>query len=320
MRGSPVPSEVSGADSLQIEAFIAWMHIQKGLSESTCQAYACDLRQFALFLREQGAVLAQPETVGRKHVQAYLAHLFREGEAKSSMARKLSALRSFFRYMLRLGKVQENVAAQVRNPKQEKRHPRVLTVDEAFALLDTPQATPQDAHHTRLHCRDMALAELLYGSGLRISEALGLNLDDVQLVSAVLRVMGKGARERLAPLSDTSRQALAQWLAERPLLAAPDEQAVFVGARGKRLGRREAGRIIAQLCKAAGLDAPVSPHSLRHSFATHLLSAGADLRSLQELLGHRRLSTTQRYTQLSLEHLVRVYDAAHPSAGKKGSE
>ena len=118
----------------------------------------------------------------------------------------------------------------------------------------------------------------------------------------------------MTPLSDTSRQALAEWLAERPLLASANEQAVFVGARGKRLGRREAGRILNQLCKAAGLDAPVAPHSLRHSFATHLLSAGADLRSLQELLGHRRLSTTQRYTQLSLDHLVKVYDAAHPRA------
>ena len=166
-------------------------------------------------------------------------------------------------------------------------------------------------------CRDLALAELLYGSGLRISEALGLDIDDVQLSSRVLRVMGKGSRQRLAPLSDTSCDSLKSWLDERPLMAQPDEPALFVGARGSRLNRREAARIVERLCRRAGLDFTVSPHSLRHSFATHLLTAGADLRSVQELLGHSRLTTTQRYTQVSLEHLMEAYDKAHPKASKK---
>lgn len=305
---------------LLVDAFLAWMAVQKGASEATQKAYSSDLLQLAEFLKEQHIDLGRPETVTKRHVQAYLAWLFRLGEAKSSMARKLAAARSFFRFQQRSGKVAENVAAQVRNPRQEKRHPRALNVDETFALLDTAPAASggaASAEESRLLCRDLALAELLYGSGLRISEALGLDIDDVQLSSRVLRVMGKGSRERLAPLSDTSCDSLKEWLNERPLMALPEEQALFVGSRGARLNRREAARIIERLCRRAGLDFTVSPHSLRHSFATHLLAAGADLRSVQELLGHRRLTTTQRYTQVSLEHLMEAYDHAHPRSSKK---
>lgn len=304
---------------LFIDAFLAWMEVQKGASPATLKAYGSDLAQLAEFLQGQDADLGKPETVARRHVQAYLAWLFRQGEAKSSMARKLAAVRSFFRFQQRNGAVAENVAAQVRNPRQEKRHPRALNVDETFALLDAEhnQKGAESAESARLLCRDLALAELLYGSGLRISEALGLDIDDVQLSSRVLRVMGKGSRERLAPLSDTSCESLKAWLDERPLMALPEEQALFVGSRGSRLNRREAARIVERLCRRAGLDFTVSPHSLRHSFATHLLSAGADLRSVQELLGHRRLTTTQRYTQVSLEHLMEAYDKAHPKALKK---
>ncbi|MTJ93033.1 MAG: tyrosine recombinase XerC [Desulfovibrio sp.] len=297
------------------------MEVQKGASSATLKAYGSDLAQLAEFLRGQDADLGRPETVTKRHIQAYLAWLFRLGDAKSSMARKLAAARSYFRFQQRTGAVAENVAAQVRNPRQEKRHPRALNVDETFALLDTEQKPGQtgveSAEAERLLCRDLALAELLYGSGLRISEALGLNIDDVQLSSRVLRVMGKGSRERLAPLSDTSCERLKSWLDERPLMALSDEPALFVGSRGSRLNRREAARIVERLCRRAGLDFTVSPHSLRHSFATHLLTAGADLRSVQELLGHSRLTTTQRYTQVSLEHLMEAYDKAHPKASKK---
>ena len=306
---------------LFIDAFLVWMEVQKGASPATLKAYGSDLAQLAEFLRGQDADLGRPESVTKRHVQAYLAWLFRLGDAKSSMARKLAAARSYFRFQQRSGAVAENVAAQVRNPRQEKRHPRALNVDETFALLDTEQKPgqpgAQSAEAERLLCRDLALAELLYGSGLRISEALGLDVDDVQLGSRVLRVMGKGSRQRLAPLSDTSCESLKSWLDERPLLAQPQEPALFVGSRGSRLNRREAARIIERLCRRAGLDFTVSPHSLRHSFATHLLTAGADLRSVQELLGHSRLTTTQRYTQVSLEHLMEAYDKAHPKASKK---
>ena len=315
------PKPAPDRAKLFVDAFLVWMEVQKGASPATLKAYGSDLAQLAEFLRGQDADLGRPETVTKRHIQAYLAWLFRLGDAKSSMARKLAAARSYFRFQQRSGAVTENVAAQVRNPRQEKRHPRALNVDETFALLDTEQKPGQpraeSAEAERLLCRDLALAELLYGSGLRISEALSLDMDDVQLASRVLRVMGKGSRQRLAPLSDTSCDSLKSWLDERPLMALPDEPALFVGSRGSRLNRREAARIVERLCRRAGLDFTVSPHSLRHSFATHLLTAGADLRSVQELLGHSRLTTTQRYTQVSLEHLMEAYDKAHPKATKK---
>ena len=315
------PKPVPDRAKLFVDAFLVWMEVQKGASPATLKAYGSDLAQLAEFLRGQDADLGRPETVTKRHIQAYLAWLFRLGDAKSSMARKLAAARSYFRFQQRSGAATENVAAQVRNPRQEKRHPRALNVDETFALLDTEQKPGQpraeSAEAERLLCRDLALAELLYGSGLRISEALSLDMDDVQLASRVLRVMGKGSRQRLAPLSDTSCDSLKSWLDERPLMALPDEPALFVGSRGSRLNRREAARIVERLCRRAGLDFTVSPHSLRHSFATHLLTAGADLRSVQELLGHSRLTTTQRYTQVSLEHLMEAYDKAHPKATKK---
>ncbi|MDR2056031.1 MAG: tyrosine recombinase XerC [Desulfovibrio sp.] len=296
--------------------YLEWLALQKGCSEATCRAYRADLAQFAAFLEERRLSVACPQDIGRKDIQAFLAALFRRNEARSSMARKLATLRSFFQFLLRRGLVKENAARQVRSPRQEKRHPRVLNVDETFAVLDARSpAAENDSAVRRLHLRNLALAELLYGSGLRISEALGLDAEDYRPKTNVLRVMGKGSRERLTPLSDTSVDALSAWLKARQHFAAPGERALFVGARGGRLQRREAARIIAALCRQAGLTFTVSPHSLRHSFATHLLIAGADLRSVQELLGHKRLTTTQRYTQVSLEHLVNAYDKAHPRSG-----
>ena len=276
-----VEEELDPRTTLEIEAFLAWLDVQRGLSPTTQIAYGTDLRQLALFLAQRGASLARPAEVSKKHIQAWLARLYALGEAKSSMARKLAAARTFFRYQQRMGRTENNVAAQVRNPKQEQRHPRVLNVDQAFAVLDTPDAlavsgSPRipPATGDALAARDHALAELLYGSGLRISEALGLDVKDLRLEEGVARVFGKGARER------------------------------------------EAMRRIERLCRNAGVE-PVSPHALRHSFATHLLDAGADLRSVQELLGHQRLTTTQRYTRVSLERLMHLYDEAHPRAQKK---
>lgn len=295
---------------VQLEAFSLWLEMQRGLSEATVRAYTVDVRQFAVFLTERGRDLGTPGDIDRRDIQAFLAHLFREGEAKSSLSRKLAAVRSFFQYAVRSHLVAENVAKAVRNPRQETYQPRVLNVDEAFAVLDAGDENGDPLRHSR----DRALAELLYGSGLRISEALGLDVDDVQLAAGVVRVMGKGSRERMAPLSDTCLAALREWLGDRSLLAAEGEDALFVGMRGRRLQRREAARIMDRLADLAGLARRFSPHALRHSFATHLLDSGADLRSVQELLGHRRLTTTQRYTQVSLEHLLHVYDAAHPKA------
>lgn len=318
MAGQDVQSEVRKGSMLprQHEALLApyhlWLETQRGLSAATVRAYLTDIRQFMIFLAEQGRVPDRLDTIDRRDVQSFLAELFRRGEARSSMSRKLAALRSFFQYALRMRQVGENPAKAVRNPRQEIYQPRVLNVDEIFSVLDAEDG--MDGEPLR-HSRDKALAELLYGSGLRISEALGLNVDDVQLTAGVVRVMGKGNRERMAPLSDTCVPALREWLDDRTLLAADGETALFVGMRGgRRMQRREALRSMERLGSLAGVAKHFSPHALRHSFATHLLDGGADLRSVQELLGHRRLTTTQRYTQVSLEHLMRVYDAAHPKA------
>lgn len=318
MAGQDAQSEVRKGSMLprQHEALLApyhlWLETQRGLSAATVRAYLTDIRQFMIFLAEQGRVPDRLDTIDRRDVQSFLAELFRRGEARSSMSRKLAALRSFFQYALRMRQVGENPAKAVRNPRQEIYQPRVLNVDEIFSVLDAEDG--MDGEPLR-HSRDKALAELLYGSGLRISEALGLNVDDVQLAAGVVRVMGKGNRERMAPLSDTCVPALREWLDDRTLLAADGETALFVGMRGgRRMQRREALRSMERLGSLAGVAKHFSPHALRHSFATHLLDGGADLRSVQELLGHRRLTTTQRYTQVSLEHLMRVYDAAHPKA------
>ncbi|MDR2850963.1 MAG: tyrosine recombinase XerC [Desulfovibrio sp.] len=300
------------AGDLSMQDFLSFLVVQKGCSEATEKAYRVDIAQFAAFLREQNVDISQPHTVNRRHIQSFVANLFHRGEAKSTMSRKLAAVRSFFRFLMRNGRLSENVAAQVRNPRQETRHPRILNMDETCALLDASAPVLPDSRAALLHRRDVALAELLYGSGLRISEALGLDQDNVRLKRQALRVLGKGSRERIAPLSDTSVSALAAWLDVREELALLGEQALFVGVRGARLQRREAGRSITRLCRQAGLAVTVSPHSLRHSFATHLLDAGADLRSVQELLGHQRLTTTQRYTQVSMERLIQAYDKAHP--------
>ncbi len=327
------------------EEFLRRMRLQRGLAEATCAAYERDLLDFEAFLLEKGLTLARPEDVTRRHAEGFAARLFRTGRAKSSIARKLSALRALFRHLLRTEQVHADPLGGVRNPKQEIRHPGALNVDEVFALLGplgAPGGTPPEPTGTTsgeraspdaatcrtgatdrdqaLRLRDQALGELLYGSGLRISEALGLNAADIDEDSAAVHVSGKGGKDRLAPLSDACVGALRAWLKARPLIASAAEQAVFVGSRGKRLNRRQAARILEAMARDAGLTRHVAPHLLRHSFATHLLEGGADLRAVQELLGHARLSTTQRYTHVSLERLMQVYDRAHPLAREKDND
>ena len=318
--------------------FLAHLEMEKGYSAATVEAYGEDLRQFGGFLANLGLSLDAPSSVTSAHIRSYMAEMHRLALSKTSMGRKLSALRAFFRFCARLRLISALPTAGVRNPKQEKRHPKVLNVDQTFALLDTvglparpdagPDAgpgggrgmAPRTPAKQAAAARDLALAELLYGSGLRISEALSLDMGQVAVTGqgdAFVRVLGKGGKERVVPLSDACVSAMALWIEERKDLAAPGEKALFTGANGKRLNRRVAARSLEEMCKRAGLPEIISPHTLRHSFATHLLEGGADLRSVQELLGHARLTTTQRYTHLNLAHLTRVYDAAHPKAGKK---
>lgn len=292
-----------------VQTFLDYLEGQRGVALATLRGYRRDLEQFEQLLQRRGLGLEEPKQIGREAVQAYAADLHRQGLKPSSISRKLSAVRRFFRFCLQHEWIVNNPAQDMANPKQSVRRPKVLTVEQALELLDT--ALPNDPKS----CRDLALAELLYGSGLRISEALQLDIDDVEPGRGIVRVEGKGGKARLAPLTEPGQIRLRRYLEQRrAFVLDPQQQAFFLGLRGGRLQRREANRILARLCQAAGLPEEISPHVLRHSFATHLLRSGADLRTVQELLGHSRLSTTQRYTHLSLEGLMQVYDQAHPKA------
>ncbi|BDV01703.1 tyrosine recombinase XerC [Thermodesulfomicrobium sp. WS] len=277
----------------------------RGLRQATLDAYATDLEDFEGFLRHRGGSLAQPHTLTREQVLAYVADLHRRKLAKTTVARRLSALRALFRFWLRHGIVLQDPARGIRNPKQPRRRPRALNVDETIAILD---AVASDASPQAL--RDAALLELLYGSGLRVSEAVGLEAPQVDLAQGMVRVTGKGGKERLVPLSDASRRRLAA------LLAGRRRGPVFVHEDGTPLTRAQAYRIVRAAAQRAGVLKPVSPHTLRHAFATHLLASGADVRGVQELLGHARISTTQRYTHVELGHALQVYDRCHPRARK----
>ena len=326
--------------------FITHLKVEKAYSPATIAAYTRDLEQLEAYLARQGLDLTNPGSIRKNNIQGFLVELHRTQTEKSSMARKLSALRSYFNYLLRCGLIEISPCTGIRNPKQDKRQPKALNVDQTFALLEglpSPGANLLPPHNTpasltdppknnfnqipdplpdhaedspAVMARDLALLELLYGSGLRISEALSLNAIDIATSSGAVMVMGKGAKERIVPLSDASVRALDNWLAQRNQIASPDEPALFVGKRGGRLDRRQANRIIAVSCLRAGLP-QVSVHSLRHSFASHLLQGGADMRSVQELLGHSRISTTQRYTHLDLAKLLEVYDKAHPRGDER---
>lgn len=294
--------------------FLSHLEVEKGYSAATVRAYATDLEQFASHLLRRGKDLAAYAAVTREDATGFLAELHRQRQKKSSMARKLSSLRSFFRYLLRNRLLDANPLTGLRNPRQEQRQPRALNVDQACAVMDGPaRPGPEGA-------RDLALVELLYGSGLRVSEALSLSLEDVRADRGFVRVRGKGSKERLAPLSEASRVRILEYLAQRQgLVCNASPEALFLGRRGGALSRREAQRIVSRLALGAGVDQRVHPHTLRHSFASHLLQAGADLRSVQEMLGHSRLSTTERYTHLDLRRIMEVYDKAHPRAGAAGA-
>lgn len=346
-RGKTKPgSEAQKRETPQaIEMFLAHIDFEKGYSPATVAAYESDLLHFEEFLTSQKVSLAHPEELTRRHIQAFLLVLSRSKFSKTSQGRKLSTLRSFFRFCVKMRMIGSLPTDGIANPKTGKRSPKVLNVDQIFALLDTKNQPPQTQKQKveqpspreptqpssqfsqptqesqptsnteqAIRARDICLAELLYGSGLRISEALALNVQPGMDQAVSLRISGKGGKQRLAPLTDTSRSSLAAWLALRSHLSPTTEPALFVGKRGSRLNRRECQRIIEQLCRQAGLPQAISPHGLRHSFATHLIMAGADLRSVQELLGHARLSTTQKYTHLNLSHLMEIYDKSHPKS------
>lgn len=300
-----------------VESFIESLVTEKGYSDHTCRAYRKDLNDFFTFaadyLRPRKASHKQPSAVALSQIdgimiRGYLGFLHRKNK-KTTVARKLSAIRSFFKFLEKKGHISENPAQHVMTPKQDKTIPVYLSVDEMFRLLDSIQAD------TVLDLRNRAIFETLYSSGIRVSELTQMNLADVDFESAVIRVLGKGNRQRMIPLG---QKALAAIKAYRHLLPkksgskAAIDSALFLNRFNKRLTSRSVARILQQLVTAVGLLTPVSPHALRHTFATHMLDAGADLRAVQELLGHKSLSTTQKYTHVSIDHLMETYDKAHP--------
>jgi tyrosine recombinase XerC len=282
--------------------FLRYLDLQRGASRHTLRGYATDLAEFRAFLSREG--LGDLADADPRAIRAWLVRLHDRKLAKSSIARKLATVRSCYRYLARLGVVEFNPARQVRSPRLPKRLPSFLPKDESKGLLDA------ETEQSEAGLRDHALLELLYATGLRVAECCGLDLDDVDRRRGAVRVMGKGGKERVVPAGDASLGALDAWLSVR----GEGRGALFTNSRGGRLGTRSVHRIVKRRSRAAGIDRRVTPHTLRHTFATHMLGEGADLRLIQELLGHSRLTTTQRYTHVSPEHLMKVYDSAHPRA------
>jgi integrase/recombinase XerC len=310
-----------------IEAYLEHLRGERDASAHTLRNYRVDLTQFLDFLRERpgGRPDPSPASVDELAIRGFLARLHGETLARTSMARKLAALRSFFRFLCRRGVLSANPAEMVRAPRLPVRTTPHLSVDETFQLLAAPterSGAPgvrarKDAQV--LARRDRAILELFYASGLRIGELTGLALDHVDLSQGLVRVRGKGRKERIVPVGRAALDALRSYLDLRgELRHKPDTEqagaALFLNARGGRLGARGVSQVVLRHLVASGLGKKITPHGLRHSFATHLLNAGADLRVIQELLGHARLSTTQRYTHVGLDKVMEVYDRAHPRA------
>ena len=338
-----------------IAKYLAYLETVKHSSPHTVSNYGKDLRQFLEFLSPPGATPPALRAVNHGMIREFVSHLHDQGLEKSSIARKLAALRSFFKHWVREGRLKESPARLVPTPKLPKRIPSVLSAEEVNGFLnqlagmvERPQASsglanrrssaksqPSDASQKDsgkarlaeeglLLGRDRALLELLYAAGLRVSELTGLNLPDVEQKERILRVRGKGNKERIVPYGEKAQEALAKyWPVRERLLAKanrsnpnadPHTQAVFLNYAGRRLTQRSVGRMVKKYVRLVNVNWDLHPHSLRHAFATHLLADGADLRAIQELLGHQSLSTTQRYTHASIRQLMEVYDKAHPHA------
>lgn len=280
---------------------------ERNASAHTIKAYACDLDNFSDYAGSRNW-----RDIDHVTIRGFLSHLYEKGLSKTSVARSLAAVRSLYRWLAQEGVVEQNPAALVSTPKLPKKLPRVPTIEEINTLLDTD--LPQEASFPE---RDRLMFELLYGCGIRNSELIGINLDDIRLSAEAILIRGKGKKERYVPFGDSVKIALSVYLPARQRLLAERKRntgALLINQRGGRLTTRSVGRIIKKIAIAKGLPPDVHPHTLRHAFGTHMLEEGADLRAIQEMLGHERLSTTQRYTQLSMKHVLQVYDQTHPRA------
>jgi integrase/recombinase XerC len=316
-----------------IERFIGYLRYERNASPQTIREYRRDTQQFAEFITPPGEDAPAISTIDHRIVREYVAMMYDRGLERASVARRLASLRTFFKYCVREGYTTQNPARLVKTPKLAKRVPRVLTAEELNDFLDTlgqktggknsrrkraPTARSENQAKVVLK-RDRAILELLYASGLRVSELVGLDLGDIDQDGQMLRVLGKGDKERVVPYGTKARAALeAYWPVREELLAKArvevDPEAVFLNHLGGRLTDRTVRNAVKKYARLANVNWDLHPHSLRHAFATHLLADGADLRAIQELLGHVSLSTTQRYTQASIRQLMDVYDKAHPHA------
>ncbi len=292
-----------------IESFTTYIADERNLSPHTRAAYLRDLNEFRIFLENhEGSDLQSLARLDSFLLRRYLAELHKRNQ-RTSIARKLSTLRTFFRYLVREGRLSSNPAEGLSTPKLNRYLPKTLSVDEAAALMERGYG------NTFLDLRDRAILELFYSSGLRVSELTGLDVGSLDLREKLVRVLGKGNKERILPIGRKSYEALVAYLDARNQPGI--EEPLFVNARGGRLTPRSVQRNLKTRLLKAGVIKDISPHALRHSFATHLLDGGADLRAIQELLGHASLSTTQKYTQVSVDQLMAVYDKAHPRSRKK---
>jgi integrase/recombinase XerC len=295
-----------------ISAFIAFLRAEQRASPETLRNYASDLRQFHSFLlsRRLASAPVDPRSLSADAVRAYLQWLDQQGGKPASLARKLAAVRSFYRYLMRRRLVNSNPVDGMRTPKQPKLLPRILTKDDANALMSFPEG------QTVGSLRDRALLETLYSTGARVGELVALDIGDVRESEGLVRLQGKGRKERIVPIGEVALDAIRRYRLSLPFQSSGvPTQAVFCNQHGGRLTSRSVGRIVTKYSSRLSGGA-VSPHALRHSFATHLLDEGADLRSIQEMLGHASLSTTQRYTHVATDQLLAVYDRAHPRAGR----
>jgi integrase/recombinase XerC len=291
-----------------VENFFVYLESERGLSARTIKAYQRDLDQFLQFLKTEE--IEQPRQVTQHHIRAFIAQRHRQGLGGKSLQRLLSALRSFFRWLLREGHAEHNPAIPVRAPKSPRHLPATLDADSIGQLLDIPCDTP-------LAVRDKAIMELFYSSGLRLSELATLRWEQLDLASGMVTVTGKGNRSRMVPVGRIAAAALLEWRKTRVKYASFEEPHVFVSQRGNPIAVRTIQSRVRYWAKRQGIPQNIYPHLLRHSFASHMLESSGDLRAVQELLGHADISTTQIYTHLDFQHLAKVYDKAHPRAKKK---
>lgn len=316
-RRSPPPGEELPTDALwaQLRDFERYLREERRGSAKTADTYLRDLRALREFAREKGLPLdaARLDVVA---LRGFLAALFREN-GSATLARKISAIRAFYRFLLRRGRIKENPAASLRVPKVSKPLPKFLTVEDAFRVVEAP--SKHGGAPEALTLRNQAMLELLYGAGVRVSELVGLDIEHIDMDAREARVVGKGNQERVVPVGEAALAALRAYRSVRPALRSPktgqqDPSALFLGRFGTRLSPRQVQNVVQRYGALGALRGDLHPHALRHTCATHLLDAGADLRTIQELLGHASLSTTQRYTHVSIDRLMEVYDRAHPMA------